>query len=105
MANTTVESSTKEATTQSSEKQTKMSSDGEDFDYEDDTGFDEDVDMDGECATLELNRGLGHRFPFLRMLMTHPAASDTSEQGDAFDDDEGYDAFDVTAGGKLGGIS
>lgn len=27
---------------------TKMSSDGEDFEYEDDTGFDEDVDMDGE---------------------------------------------------------
>ena len=27
-------------------------------------------------------------------------ASDTSEQGDAFDDEEGYDAFDVTAGGQ-----
>lgn len=26
----------------------KMSSDGEDFEYEDDTGFDEDVNMDGE---------------------------------------------------------
>lgn len=27
-------------------------------------------------------------------------ASDTSEQGDAFEDDEAYDAFDVTAGGE-----
>ncbi|KAI5454771.1 hypothetical protein NCC49_003655 [Naganishia albida] len=48
-----------------------MSSDGEDFEYDDDTGFGDDVDM---------------------------GASDTSEQGDAFEDDEAYDAFDVTAG-------
>ncbi|KAJ9108851.1 hypothetical protein QFC21_000171 [Naganishia friedmannii] len=50
-----------------------MSSDGEDddFQYEDDTGFDDDVDMGG---------------------------SDTSEQGGFDDDEEAYDAFDVTAG-------
>lgn len=33
-------------------------------------------------------------------LLTPRVASDTSEQGDAFDEDEGYDAFDVTAGGE-----
>ncbi|KAJ9125203.1 hypothetical protein QFC22_000157 [Naganishia vaughanmartiniae] len=54
-------------------KPTQMSSDGEDddFQYDDDTGFDDDVNMGG---------------------------SDTSEQGGFDDDEEAYDAFDVTAG-------
>lgn len=30
----------------------KMSSDGEDFEYEDDTGFDDDVDMGGESSSF-----------------------------------------------------
>jgi hypothetical protein len=53
-----LEASTIAATTQVPNQQkqsTKMSSDGEDFEYEDDTGFDEDVNMDGESRHAVLD--------------------------------------------------
>lgn len=42
-------------------EQSKMSSDGEDFDYEDDTGFGDDVDMGGESSSFGGVIHVGHQ--------------------------------------------
>jgi hypothetical protein len=64
-----LEASITAATTQvpNQQKQSpKMSSDGEDFEYEDDTGFDEDVNMDGELREAAVMQSFLHAdFPQL----------------------------------------